>query len=288
MKKLIVAPSLGVLAVFLAGQAATQDLEPGDTFSDELRDGSRGPEMVVIPAGSFEMGCTLGLDCFDDQKPAHQVTISEPLAISKFEITFEDYGRFADPNDVDDEGWGRGRRPVINVSWSDAKEYVSWLSSQAGQTYRLLTEAEWEYAARAGSTTQYSWGNDIGRNRANCGGCGSPWDNSKTAPVGFFGANAFGLYDMHGNVWEWAEECWHDSYWGAPSNGDAWLGGDCSQHVVRGGSWNDDLGTCAPRSAAGSPTPAASSSVSELPGHLIRERNAPRRRRLLSHGPGVR
>ena len=131
---------------------------PGDTFTDALRGGGRGPEMVVIPAGSFRMGCVTGLDCFDTEKPVHTVTIPQPFAVSKYEITFEDYDRFTYPSKVDDEGWGRGRRPVINVSWNDAKEYVAWLSSQTGQRYRLLTEAEWEYAARAGSKSLYSWG----------------------------------------------------------------------------------------------------------------------------------
>ena len=101
---------------------------------------------------------------------------------------------------------------MINVSWDDAKEYVAWLSRKTGKSYRLLTEAEWEYAARAGASTKYSWGNEIGRNQANCHSCGSQWDNMKTGPVGSFTANAFGLHDMHGNVWEWVEDCWHVSY----------------------------------------------------------------------------
>ena len=212
--------------------------QPGDVFSDALRGGGRGPEMVVISAGSFRMGCVSGLDCFGDEKPVHTVTIGQPFAVSKHEVMFEDYDRFTYPNKVDDEGWGRGRRPVINVSWDDAKEYVTWLSSQTGQQYRLLTEAEWEYAARAGSTTKYGWGNDIGRNRANCDSdlCGDGFEY--TAPAGSFAANAFGLHDMHGNVWEWVEDCWNDSYAGAPSNGSAWLRGDCERRVLRGGSWN--------------------------------------------------
>ena len=226
-----------VLAFLLAGQAMAQDLEPGDTFSDELHDGGRGPEMVMIPAGSFQMGCVSGLDCFPDETPVHTVTIPQPLAVSKYEITFEDYDRFTYPNKVDDEGWGRERRPIINVSWNDAKEYVAWLSSQTGHTYRLLTEAEWEYAARAGSTTKYGWGNDLGRNWANCDGCGSRWDQQSTAPVGSLLANAYGLHDMHGNVWEWVEDCGNHSYVGAPTDGTAWLQGDCFQRVLRGGSW---------------------------------------------------
>jgi formylglycine-generating enzyme required for sulfatase activity len=106
-----------------------------------------------------------------------------------------------------------------------------------GKVYRLLTEAEWEYAARAGKPTAYSWGDEIGKDNANCNGCGSEWDNRKTAPVGSFAPNAFGLYDMHGNVWEWVEDCYHDNYNGAPLDGTAWIAGDCKYRVVRGGSW---------------------------------------------------
>ena len=129
-------------------------------------------------------------------------TIGQPFALSVHEVTFEDYDRFTYPNKVDEEGWGRGSRPALNVSWDDAQEYVAWLSVQTGAEYRLPSEAEWEYAARAGTTTKHSWGNEIGMNRANCNDCGSQWDGSQTAPVGSFRANGFGLYDMHGNVHE--------------------------------------------------------------------------------------
>ncbi|MDE0128593.1 MAG: formylglycine-generating enzyme family protein [Gammaproteobacteria bacterium] len=218
-------------------------------FSDELRIGGRGPEMVVLPAGSFRMGCVSGMDCFDDQKPVRQVTISEPIAVSRFEITFEDYERFADSNNLDDESWGRGRRPAVNVSWDDAKQYVAWLSSQTGEAYRLLTEAEWEYAARAGSTTKYHFGNnqsdlceyanlwdkDAGNGDAPC----SDGAGLQTAEAGSYAPNAFGLHDMHGNVYEWVEDCWNASYSGAPSDGSAWLDGDCSRRVLRSSSWMD-------------------------------------------------
>src|SRR5262252_251730 len=133
--------------------------------------------------------------------------------------------------------WGRGRQPLINVSWDDAKGYVAWLSEKTGRDYRLLTEAEYEYATRAGTQTAYPWGNEIGKNNANCDGCGSQWDNKQTAPVGSFPANSFGLHDMVGNVWEWTEDCWHPNYDGAPADGSAWTTGDCSRRVVRGGSW---------------------------------------------------
>jgi formylglycine-generating enzyme required for sulfatase activity len=125
------------------------------------------------------------------------------------------------------------------VTWDDAKEYIAWLNRITGKEYRLLTEAEWEYAARAGATTAYFWDDEIGQANANCVGCGSQWDGKQTSPVGSFKANAFGLYDMHGNVYEWVEDTWHDSYKGAPVDGTAWLqGGDARSRVVRGGSWN--------------------------------------------------
>ncbi|MXW73451.1 MAG: formylglycine-generating enzyme family protein [Gammaproteobacteria bacterium] len=233
-------------ALFLVPAAAAEEQSPrrdapqaGESFSDPLSSGGLGPEMVVIPAGGFSMGCVSGLDCYDDEKPVHQVTISEPFAVSKYEITFEDYDRFSGPGTTDDQGWGRGRLPVLKVSWNDAKEYVAWLSAQSGRPYRLLSEAEWEYAARAGSATKYAWGNSIEDNRANCYGCGSQWDYEQAAPVGSFEPNAFGLHDVHGNVYEWVEDCWNGSYEGAPADGSAWLSGDCGRRIVRGGAWDD-------------------------------------------------
>ena len=219
-------------------QAVRPRAIPGSTFRESLRAGGEGPEMVVIPAGRFRMGC-LSNDsrCQPVEMPVHQVTIGAPFALSVHEVTFEDYDRFTYPNEVDDRGWGRGRRPVINVSWNDAQDYVAWLSSQTGAEYRLPSEAEWEYAARAGTTTQYSWGNEIGVNRANCYDCGSQWDDRQTAPAGSFRPNGFGLYDMHGNVYEWVEDCVNVRYQGAPSDGSAWLQGNCSVRVYRGGAW---------------------------------------------------
>ena len=201
------------------------------------------PEMVMIPAGSFRMGCVSGQDCDDDELPVHDVTIPEAFAVSKYEVTFAQWdacvlGGGCGGYRPDDEGWGRGTRPVIYVSWEDAQAYVSWLSSQTREAYRLLSEAEWEYVARAGSQTAYSWGSDIGSNRANCEGCGSAWDNEQTSPVGSFQANALGVHDMHGNAREWVEDCWNDRYRRAPSDGSAWLRGNCEWRVVRGGSWN--------------------------------------------------
>ena len=171
----------------------------------------------------------------------HTVTISRPIAMGRYPVTFEDYDFYVSAMGAerpDDRGWGRGRRPVINVSQEDAKAHAAWLSTQTGKTYRLPSEAEWEYAARSGTETAYSWGDEIGVNRANGRDSGSKWSNRQTSPVGSFDPNGFGLYDMHGNVCEWVEDCWHDNYEGAPSDGSAWTsGGDGYGAVVRGGSW---------------------------------------------------
>ncbi|MDE0372435.1 MAG: SUMF1/EgtB/PvdO family nonheme iron enzyme [Rhodospirillales bacterium] len=138
--------------------------------------------------------------------------------------------------DPDDADWGRGNRPVINVSWEDARTYVRWLSWKTGERYHLPSESEWEYAARAGSQTRYAWGDEIGHNRANCLECGDSWE--KTAPVGSFSPNAFGLHDMHGNVWEWVEDCFFDTYAGAPADGTARWQDYCADRAVRGGAAN--------------------------------------------------
>ena len=202
-------------------------------------------DMIKIPAGSFRMGDIQG-GGGPDEKPVHRVSV-DAFWLGKFEVTFDQWdacvavGGCDDSgprSDGGDNGWGRGSRPVIEVSWEDMTEqFIPWLNKTTGKQYRLPSEAEWEYAARAGSETKYSWGNSIGNNKANCDGCGSRWDDSQTAPVGSFSANAFGLYDMHGNVYEWTQDCWNGSYKGAPSDSSAWLKGDCSRRVLRGGSW---------------------------------------------------
>lgn len=211
----------------------------GCTFREPFRwSPGAGPEMVVIPAGRFRMGCVSNDgDCQDREKPVREVTISVPFAMSVHEVTFEEYDRFTGRR-APDEGWGRGTRPVINVSWHEAWEYTRWLSSNTGAEYRLPTEAEWEYAARAGTWTKYTWGDQIGVNRANCDSffCADQW--AYTAPVGSFAPNGFGLHDMHGNVWEWVQDCWNGNHAGAPKDGSVRLG-DCVLGVLRGGSWND-------------------------------------------------
>ena len=209
-----------------------------DTYDPNLVDSIR-PEMVKISGGSFRMGCVSGRNCHPAEHPVHTVRVGR-FELSKYEVTFEEYDRFTAATGrepADDKGWGRGRRPVIDVSWEDAVAYTRWLSEQTGERYRLPSEAEWEYAARAGTATAYNWGNEIGRNRANCNGCGSRWGGGQPAPVGSFSPNSWGLHDMHGNVREWVQDCYNWGYQGAPTNGSAWESGNCSRRVLRGGSY---------------------------------------------------
>ena len=212
------------------------ELTPGRVF----RDCPECPEMVVLPAGSFTMGSPPGEEGrIGNEGPQRRVTIRHPFAVGKYEVTFAEWDACVSAGGCrhrpDDEGWGRDRRPVINVNWENARGYVRWLSRRTGKRYRLLSEAEWEYAARAGTTTRYHWGDGIGRDRANCLGCGSGENGWKTIPVGSYLPNAFGLHDVHGNVAEWVEDCYSDSHARAPSDGSPWKGGDCSLRVVRDG-----------------------------------------------------
>jgi len=212
------------------------------SFRHRLKIGGNGPEMVTIPTGRFQMGSNRS----DREKPIHWVSI-KTFAMSRYEITFDEYDAFAKATGKakpSDYGWGRGNRPVINVSWHDAVAYTKWLSEQTGQQYRLPTEAEWEYAARAGTETDYWWGNEIGKNRVNCNRSGSKWSGKSTSPVGSFEANPFGLYDTVGNAWEWCADNWHENYEGAPTDGSVWKGANESRRVLRGGSWNFNPDFC--------------------------------------------
>jgi len=242
--------------------------EPGTVFQDRLKKGGVGPEMVVIPAGRFRMGDIQG-GGNSDEKPVHWVNIQQ-FAMGKFEVTVGEFRQFvnatyykteAEKGDgcyVYDDGWKKkkdanwrnpyfsqnDKHPVVCVSWNDATAYAEWLNQQTGKQYRLPSEAEWEYAARAGTETKYWWGNKIGHNRANCfeNQCG---DNFKyTAPVGSFDPNSFGLYDTVGNVWEWIADSWSEDYTNAPNDGKIrTVGVNESYRVLRGGSWdsNSDL-----------------------------------------------
>lgn len=211
------------------------------------------PEMVVIPAGTFTMGCVKGRDDIEhggwdiekSEEPAHQVSVARFL-LGKYPVTFAqfdafcDFTGFAKPQDSNrgwyQRSWGRGNRPVVNVSWEDAQCYVAWLSEVTGKIYRLPSEAEWEYAARGGEERYaFPWGQSIDLTKVNCQlnltcSCGL------TTPVGQYPANGFGLYDMHGNVCEWCQDAWHENYQGAPSTGIVWTGGIPASRTVRGGA----------------------------------------------------
>ena len=218
---------------------------PPSVFAEATVAGNLEPEMVVIQPGEFLMGDLSGVGNWGE-RPVRKVIITRAFAIGKYEVTVEEYNYFAKTTKRALAGGARtdrGKRPVISVSWEDARSYAEWLSKRGGKAYRLPTEAEWEYAARAGMQTLYWWGNKIGRKRANCDECGSEWDLKQSAPVGSFAANPFGLHDTVGNVWEWTQDCWHANYRGAPADGSPWLGadgGDCNRRVVRGGSWSND------------------------------------------------
>jgi formylglycine-generating enzyme required for sulfatase activity len=232
-------------SVLTAEEEKKKAAEPGaDQAFAECKKGC--PVMVVVPACNppackFEMGSPENEEGrYASEGPQHPVTIARPFAVSKFVVTFEEWdacvAAAACPQAA--APWGRGKMPAINVSWEDAKQYVRWLSWLTGKEYRLLTEAEGEYSARAGTTTRYFWGDDIGKGNANCDGCGSEWDRKQTAPVDSFRPNAFGLFNMQGNVFQWVEDVWHHNYYGAPVDGSAWFeGGDSSRRVLRGGNW---------------------------------------------------
>ncbi len=225
------------------GTASAGAFQAGDTFKDcEIC-----PEMMVVPSGSYTMGSPADEPGrYAGEDPEHAVTIAEPFAVGRFEVTFAEWdacvadGRCAQM--PDDSGWGRGNRPVINVSWAEiTAQYLPWLARKSGHTYRLLSEAEWEYAARAGTQLPFPWGSAMGTAQANCIGCDLSSVLHKTTPAGSFPANAFGLHDMHGNVWEWVEDFYHLSeYDGAPADGSAWIADpDVPLRVARGGSWGN-------------------------------------------------
>jgi formylglycine-generating enzyme required for sulfatase activity len=211
------------LGLFKARRGEAVDLQVGETFKD--CDGC--PEMVVIPTGQYRMGRRQGVGD-DYEKPVHDVRINYSFAVGRFEVTHAQWQGVMHNDWAIFEGV---TAPVANINWNDAKRFVNRLSEKTGKRYRLLSEAEWEYVSRAGTTTRYYWGDDFDGNKVAYVG--------STDPVGSYDANAFGLYDMFGNVWEWVEDCWHVNFRGAPTNGSAWLrDGDCSRRVIRGGSWS--------------------------------------------------
>ena len=205
----------------------------------EIRDCPACPALVTVPAGSFTMGSNASDPA---EKPPHQVAIAQPFAIGRYEVTVEQWNACADAGGcqrIPTVADSAKNAPVRDVSWDDAQQYVAWLSKTTGKSYRLPTEAEWEYAARGGSATTYWWGDQMRKGNANCKDCGDPWSQDAPAPVGSFAANPYGLHDVNGSVWEWVADCWHSSYKGAPADGRAWNENACGARVIRGGSWRE-------------------------------------------------
>jgi formylglycine-generating enzyme required for sulfatase activity len=251
-----------LLSVAFAFAARAQ--EHKDREFQECRD---CPIMVGIPAGDFLMGSPAEeAGRFDTEGPLHRVTI-KAFALGKYDVTSEQFlaflrdtgyqpapcnpilkmmwrspgdGRAYPPDEVEPRRW-----PAVCLDWKDANAYIAWLNAQLHKRpgdkgpYRLPTEAEWEYAARAGTTGARWWGDAVGSNNANCNGCGSKWDDSELSDVDALKANPFGLYGILGNAWQWTEDCWHPNYIHAPANGSAWMEPGCTKHVLRGGSWDN-------------------------------------------------
>ncbi len=235
------------LVVSVAQSKARPCIKPGS--GESFKDCSNCPEMVVVPSGSFTMGSTESeAERQRNESPQHNVTISEPFGIGKYAVTFAEWdacvaGGGCGGYEPKDQGWGRGDRPVINVNWNDAQAYVAWLKAKTGKTYRLLSEAEFEYAARSGTTTPFWWGTSITTDQANYNGTeGHGIEKGeyrqKTMHVNSFQPNLWGLYQLQGNVWTWTQDCWADNYIDAPNDGSAKSSKDCRRRVLRGGSWN--------------------------------------------------
>ena len=256
--------AVAVGSFFAADSVLAQDPPsppPGVTAPDSVprtpfKDCDVCPEMVVVPAGSFVMGSPESEEGHSaDERPQHRVTIGRPFAAGKYEVTVAEWNAcIADAGCAGERAANPGsdRRPAIGVSWDDAQAYVAWLSRRTGKKYRLLSESEWEYAARAGTTTPYHTGSAIGPDLANIVdkqavpaasnrpmGFGVNVAGKQTVPVGSYRPNGFGLHDVHGNVWEWVADCVNDGYAGAPADGSSWTTGNCARRVMRGGSWVD-------------------------------------------------
>jgi formylglycine-generating enzyme required for sulfatase activity len=220
-----------------AAQAAgSYPVQVGRSF----RDCSDCPELMVIPAGQFIMGSPeTEAGRYNNEGPQRVVTLRAPLAVGVFEVTFAEWDACltagACSHRPNDQGWGRGRQPVVNVSWDDTQQYLRWLTARTGKQYRLLTEAEWEFAVRAGSNRPFTMGNAINEGLANYGGT-----VARARPVGSYPANRFGLHDMHGNVWEWVQDCHERTYTNAPSDAsEPVIISGCAWRVLRGGSWSN-------------------------------------------------
>lgn len=263
--------ALALIVVCLGVRSSAAPSHSNEPASREFKECALCPAMVGIPAGTFVMGSPASEPGrFDAEGPQHYVRV-RAFALGKYDVTTEEFLHFLREtgyqplpcNPILQESWRSpgnglayppydttpGQWPAVCLDWKDANAYIAWLNrkarkerpSLAGRTgpYRLPTEAEWEYAARAGTTTSRWWGNDLGAGHANCNGCGSPWDYRVLSDVDSFTPNPFGLYGMLGNAWQWTADCWHQSYVGAPSDSRAWVTGDCTKHVIRGGSWDN-------------------------------------------------
>jgi formylglycine-generating enzyme required for sulfatase activity len=261
--RLLLAAALVLLALAAASLGRAQEHK-----DREFRECPDCPEMVGIPAGEFVMGSPKSeVGRFDSEGPQHAVTVAA-IALGKYDVSSEQFLTFlketgyqpAPCDPVLGLGWHSRRGlayapsydeprkwPAVCLDWRDAEAYIGWLNARVrrlhptvtGEPYRLPSEAEWEYAARAGTKTARWWGDAIGRNNANCNGCGSPWDNRLLADVDAFAPNPFGLYTILGNAWQWTQDCWHQDYKDAPRDGRAWTERSCPRHVIRGGSWNN-------------------------------------------------
>ena len=229
---------LVALTLQLGTALADGPLRPGDTF----KDCAECPELVVIPPGQFRMGDLSGDDDMN-AKPVHQVRIVYSFAVGKHEVTQAQWQAVMGNNPSHYRG---NDLPVARVTWYKTRAFIERLNEKTGQQYRLLSEAEWEYVARAGANTRYSWGdrfdvtkaNALQRRRIRDSGSLRRWQSTPT-PVGSYAPNAFGLYDMHGNAREWVEDCWNEVYYGAPTDGSVWTSGDCNHRVLRGGSFDN-------------------------------------------------
>ncbi|MBB1125387.1 SUMF1/EgtB/PvdO family nonheme iron enzyme [Thiospirillum jenense] len=234
-------PPAGDVPALPADAALAQSIvlpSPADAVADPVRD-PNGPEMVVIHPARFAMGDPIGMSD-SDARPVRAVQLDGYL-IGVNEVTFNEYDRFVHATNArrpNDFGWGRGSRPVVDVSWEEVQTYLKWLSQQTGHTYRLPSEAEWEYAARGSSASSYWWGAGSAENRAVCFDCGTRWDRVSTAPAGSFAANPFGLRDTAGNAYEWVADCYRPTYHDAPASGAAVEDANCQYRVVRGGSFS--------------------------------------------------
>ncbi len=196
------------------------------------------PEMVAIPPGTFTLGDAAGVA---SEQPVRAVLIRKKLAFSRTEITWDQWLACVEGGGCtrlpDDHKWGKGNRPIINITWEDATAFAAWLAKRTGKPYRLPSEAEWEYAGKAGTATRFWWGGEAGKMMANCRFCGSPFDGKESAPVASFPANPWGLHDMNGNIWEWVGDCWNPNHAGASAGGGVREDGNCDRRVVKSGSW---------------------------------------------------